>query len=216
MVEPRDDTRITAQDALRDPWLARAQSQRRPLAPVVGVENRQPNSGYHQQAEPPVTRHITDPNLVQSQQHLQREAYEKERRIKSLEQKVSGLQDALSAATTNRPGPLAVNTRCRYYSGTYGWLPGWVQGMNENNGTFNLDVRQHAAPDKMCPPERANDENDVWSIGTWVWYQSTSLSNMLPGVVTGYNPSDNTYNLDIREHAAIDRIRARIGNSSSP
>jgi hypothetical protein len=217
MVDPREDKRITAEDALKDPWLAQAQSQRRPLAPVVGVENRQHNVGYPQQAQQPgLSRHVTDPNLVQSQQRLQHEALEKERRIKSLEHKVSGLQDALTAAATNRAGPLAVNTRCRYYSGTYGWLPGFVQGINEKSGTFNLDVRQHAAPDKMCPPERANDENDAWPNGTWVWYQSTSLANMLPGVVTGYNSNDNTYNLDIREHAAIDRIRARIGPGAPP
>jgi len=220
MVEPNDDRRITAQDALKDHWLANAQSLRRPLAPVTGVENRQPNTGYPPQGQPGVTRNITDPNQIQSQQRLLAEAQEKERRIKSLEHKVSGLQDALSAAATNRVGPLPVNTRCRYYSGTYGWLPGFVQCVNEHIGTFNLDVRQQAAPDKICPPERATDENDVWPNGTWVWYQSTSLSvrgqSSLPGVVTGFNPNDNTYNLDVREHAAIDRIRARLGSGSPP
>jgi hypothetical protein len=88
-----------------------------------------------------------------------------------------------------------------------------VVGMNEQDGTFNLDVRQHAAPNNMSPIDKPTCNEDIWPAGTWVTYES-GTHGLLPGLVQSHNPADGTYNLDVREHAPVDRMRARIGDGS--
>merc|ERR1719291_430315 len=93
-----------------------------------------------------------------------------------------------------------------------------VQGYNESDGTYNLDVRQHAALDKISPTGTSLSE--AWPPGTLATYHSASVNYWLPAVVVSFNESDSTYNLDVRDHADIDRIRARIhdrpGDESTP
>jgi hypothetical protein len=232
MVQPDPEKRISAQDAIRDSWFEYHQDaiRRNPSR----RQTKQSNDGYPQQA-PPV-----DPSAHVLKQAKQ-EAYEKDRRIKSLEQKVTALQqqkidqDAQSVAPAFEPPEIkrgatrAVNEstgssskgfvlrpglRCRYYSSSYGWMLATVQSTNADDSTFNLDMRQHAAPQNIAPPDRPEAEMDYWPNGTMVFYQSTTYTiskEGLPAVITGFNAVDFTYNLDIRDHAQIDRIRARIG-----
>lgn len=223
MVEPKESARITARDALKDPWLAQVQRHTERKATVdpsrMADALKPSNAGYPQQAQKDV-------------KVAQQEAMEKDRRIKSLEQKVNGLQDALQQQSNPghpqaaapppmlhhvdaRPvGALRPGLRCRYYSNSYGWMLGTVQSINNSDGTFNLDIRQHADPQNIAPPDRPEAECDYWPNGTAVFYQSSSYSSYaqgLPAQITGFNAFDATYNLDIRDHAAIDRIRARLG-----
>merc|ERR1719362_2479691 len=59
-----------------------------------------------------------------------------------------------SAATSSggspvRQGYLRKGLKCRYESGTYGWMSAVVQGFNESDCTYNLDVRDHADLDRI-------------------------------------------------------------------
>jgi len=113
------------------------------------------------------------------------------------------------AGTTD--GLLPRGIRCRYESGTYGWMAAVVQGYNEADGTYNLDVRQHAALDKISPTAEVGAA-EAWPPGTLAAYHSASVNQWLPAVVTSFNETDGTYNLDVRDHADLDRIRARVSD----
>mmetsp|Transcript_5712 Transcript_5712/g.15709 ORF Transcript_5712/g.15709 Transcript_5712/m.15709 type:complete len:847 (+) Transcript_5712:128-2668(+) len=106
-------------------------------------------------------------------------------------------------------------SKCRYESGTYGWIPAVIKGYNESDGTYNLDVKPHAPSDKIAPTGEVSAA-EAWPAGTLAFYLSSSASRWLPAVVVSFNESDGTYNLDVRDHADIDRIRARTDKSSKP
>jgi len=108
-------------------------------------------------------------------------------------------------------GQLRSGLRCRYESGTYGWMEAVVQGYNESDGTYNLDVRQHAALDKISPTATVSAA-EAWPPGTLTAYHSATVNQWLPAVVVSFNETDSTYNLDVRDHADLDRIRARAGD----
>jgi serine/threonine protein kinase len=218
MVQPNAASRMTAEDSLKNPWLRRMRRDSKSQPPAEAPASVQqmrpsvsgpPNGGYPQQAK--VSSQAMAQAAAASAQSRQ-EYEEAQRRIRSLESKNVALQNALITAKSSRPGPLRVGLRCRYYSPTYGWMTGMVQGMNDQDGTYNLDCRQHAAPDKISPPDKPTCNDDIWPPGTWVCYESSSMGTYLPGVITGWNQNDCTYNLDVREHAAMDKIRARIGD----
>mmetsp|Transcript_24276 Transcript_24276/g.76322 ORF Transcript_24276/g.76322 Transcript_24276/m.76322 type:complete len:556 (-) Transcript_24276:101-1768(-) len=109
---------------------------------------------------------------------------------------------------------LQVGTRCRYNSSSWsGWMPAVVQGFNESDSTYNLDVRQHAKPENISP---ASDvpASEAWPPGTLVHYESSTVRHWLPAVirsfVEGTNGGEGTYNLDVRECAQVDRMRLRL------
>jgi len=104
-------------------------------------------------------------------------------------------------------GNMMPGTFCRYESGTYGWMNAIIQDYNSSDCTYDLDVRRHAPLDKISP---ATDVTDVWPRGTPVFYLSTTVNQWLPALVVSFNEGDSTYNLDVRDHADVDRIRARI------
>jgi len=121
-----------------------------------------------------------------------------------------------SAATSSggspmRQGYLRKGLKCRYESGTYGWMSAVVQGFNDSDSTYNLDVRQHAALDKVSPVAEITAP-EAWPPGTLASYLSTSANQWLAAVVVSFNESDGTYNLDVRDHADLDRIRARVSD----
>jgi serine/threonine protein kinase len=233
MVEPAVERRITAEDALRDRWLADLKRRASTTSVRSGEATPQGRQTANSAVQPEVARrpsasdnaaqfHLQQQQLVQQQAAAK--AAEDQQRIRSLERKITQLQQEQPAqnalplvppktSVPQKGGVLRPGLRCRYQSGSWGWMPGFVQSTNDQDGTFNLDVRQHAVPEKIAPIDQPSEQNDVWPNGTWVWYQSTSMANSLPGVILGYNAGDNTYNLDVREHAAIDRIRARIGET---
>lgn len=107
---------------------------------------------------------------------------------------------------------LPVGMKCRYNSSSWqGWMPAVVQSFNESDGTYNLDVRPHARPENISPALVAAAE--AWQPGTLVHYESSSVMHWLPAVVKSYNEGktgqEGSYNLDVRDCAALDRIRPR-------
>jgi len=112
-------------------------------------------------------------------------------------------------------GILERGTRCRYCSARYGWMPAVVQGFNESDGTYNLDVRDHARLRDMSP-DSGVAAAEAWPAYTLVHYQSETLSTWLPAMVRSFNEpkagiSEGSYNLDVRDFASAERIRPRLG-----
>lgn len=106
-------------------------------------------------------------------------------------------------------------TRCRYYSARYGWMSAVVQSFNESDGTYNLDVRDHARLRDMSPDSSVSAA-EAWPAYTLVHYQSETLSTWLPAMVRSFNEpkagvSEGSYNLDVRDFASVERIRPRLG-----
>merc|ERR1719476_435914 len=82
---------------------------------------------------------------------------------------------------------LQVGARCRYNSSSWqGWMPAVVQGFNESDGTYNLDVRPHARPENISPAADVGPA-EAWPAGTLVHYESSSVRHWLPAVVRSYN-----------------------------
>jgi len=109
-------------------------------------------------------------------------------------------------------GALPSGARCRYNSSSYTqWMPAAVTGFNDKDGTYNLDVRQHARLENISPaPDVPLAE--AWPPGTLVFYESSSMRHWLPAVIRSYseNGGEGTYTLDVRDGANCDRIRPRI------
>jgi len=123
---------------------------------------------------------------------------------------VEVLPDTVERSPTTMPqglGNMMPGTLCRYESGTYGWINAIIQDYNNSDCTYDLDVRRHAPLDKISP---ATDARDKWPRGTPVFYLSATVNQWLPALVVSFNDGDKTYNLDVRDHADLDRIRARI------
>merc|ERR1719160_1927608 len=108
-------------------------------------------------------------------------------------------------------GRLPPGTKCQYWSASYStkW-PARVQQYHADDGTYSLDIRQHAAVENIFPDPQAS-AGEAWPPGTHVQYQSNSFNQLVPAKVLSYNePADGregTYNLDIRQCAQVDRIR---------
>lgn len=133
--------------------------------------------------------------------------------------------------TTLMPAPrlLVPGTKCRYEpssSSKFSFIPAMVQSFNDLDSTYNLDCRPHADPYRISPAKDISCEQ-AWPRGTLVHYKSEQREKQggvqppLPAVVKSFNESDQTYNLDIRDHADCDRIRIRVitregGPSSEP
>lgn len=137
--------------------------------------------------------------LLKEQMHLKQTTRPLPERAASME--------ALPEADEQTLGHMMPGTLCRYESGTYGWMNAIVQEYNSSDCTYDLDVRRHAPLDKISP---ATDARDIWPRGTPVFYLSATVNQWLPALVVSFNEGDNTYNLDVRDHADLDRIRARI------
>merc|ERR1711933_585009 len=63
--------------------------------------------------------------------------------------------------------------------------------------------------DQMRAP-KTTDHQRAWPPGTKVEYESPSMAQWIPALVHQFNPSDMTYNLDVRDHAACERVRPRL------
>merc|ERR1712032_623720 len=98
--------------------------------------------------------------------------------------------------------PLPVGTRCRYNSSSWSsWMPAVVQGFNETDVTYNLDVRQHAQLENISPDPDAS-ASESWPPGTLVHYESSTVRHWLPSVIRSFNKAgqpgeEGTYNLDV-------------------
>jgi len=236
MVQPDPTRRMTAEEALKDPWLVRNRRRNsKDLTPQAGppvqgapqaqtVKPQGAGAGAGAGAFPAAKQQPGPKTMqnLQQMQMMQQQTDEAQRKIRSLEVKNAELQNHLVTAKAKnivpqalaRPGPLRIGLKCRYFSPSYGWLNGIVQGINDQDGTFNLDIRQHATTDKISPfADSPSSVDDIWPPGTLVAYESSQWG-FVPAVVTGFNSNDNTYNLDLREHASVEKIRARIGEGN--
>merc|ERR1712203_717120 len=77
---------------------------------------------------------------------------------------------SVAQAQVQRPNAktlvLPVGLKCRYESQTHGgWLPCKICGVNEIDGTYNLDIRGNAPAEKIAP---AAIEQDI-SGSSFVW-----------------------------------------------
>mmetsp|Transcript_120829 Transcript_120829/g.287046 ORF Transcript_120829/g.287046 Transcript_120829/m.287046 type:complete len:675 (-) Transcript_120829:15-2039(-) len=118
---------------------------------------------------------------------------------------------------TSAPRLLCRGLRCRYEpssSSKFAFIPAVVDGYNDMDCTYNLDVRPHADPYRISPAQDVSAEQ-AWPRGTLVFYKSEQMEKQgaaapMAAVILSFNESDQTYNLDIREHADCDRIRVRV------
>mmetsp|Transcript_58023 Transcript_58023/g.92184 ORF Transcript_58023/g.92184 Transcript_58023/m.92184 type:complete len:551 (+) Transcript_58023:90-1742(+) len=111
-------------------------------------------------------------------------------------------------------GRLPPRCKVRYHSSSYpGWLDAFVESYNEANGTYNLNIRPHAAAVSISPDPKASAA-EAWPAGTLVSYQSSSANRMLDATIVSYvvgvGGENGSYNLDLREQADVERIRPRI------
>eukprot|EP00440_Ansanella_granifera_P033979 gb/GFBE01036859.1/.p1 GENE.gb/GFBE01036859.1/~~gb/GFBE01036859.1/.p1 ORF type:complete len:711 (+),score=113.62 gb/GFBE01036859.1/:1-2133(+) len=145
------------------------------------------------------------------EQHRQKEMEMSQFRAQAAQQVAFSVQPEVSRNMSGRL--LTPGTKCRYEptsSDQYGMLPAIVESFNESDGTFNLDVRPHADPNRI-KPSRDVTSAEAWPRGVLVSYYSEQAAKWLPAVVKSFNDSDGTYNLDVREHADCERIRLRSG-----
>lgn len=118
--------------------------------------------------------------------------------------------DSGRSAKGEDSGLLPPGVKCRYESGSYGWMETYVKRYNPEDCTYDLNVREHAALDKIAPLSGVQAA-EAWPPGTLTVYRSASAGeSWLPAVVNSFNVSDGTYNLDVRDHADVDRIRVRV------
>jgi len=114
-------------------------------------------------------------------------------------------------------GLLPPAIRVRYNSSSAKcWLNATVHGFNENDGTYNLDVRQHADLTNISPDPTVKTA-EAWPPGSLVVYHSSSANRWLDAVVISFVENSNgsgLYNLDLRECAEADRIRPRVTSTS--
>jgi len=71
---------------------------------------------------------------------------------------------------------------------------------------------QHAKLENISPAPDV-PASEAWPPGTLVHYESSSVKQWLPAVIQSFNENlssgEGTYNLDVRECAAVDRMRPR-------
>mmetsp|Transcript_50613 Transcript_50613/g.117525 ORF Transcript_50613/g.117525 Transcript_50613/m.117525 type:complete len:255 (+) Transcript_50613:249-1013(+) len=157
--------------------------------------------------------HAQNERLLQRELLLRRTEHEK-RQLEQLAVRAGTAEQAKAADSpvcdelSMRTGQLLPGMKCRYVSGTYGWMPAVVQNYNQASSTYNLDVRQHAALDKIAPAADVS-ACEAWPPGTLAAYHSVSVNQWLPAVVMSFNEADSTYNLDVRDHADPERMRVR-------
>lgn len=120
---------------------------------------------------------------------------------------------------------LPPQTKCKYEPtahNQYGVLPAWIESFNDSDGTYNLNVKPHANPNRVMPSDEIT-ASEAWPRGTLVWYYSERAANWLPARIASFNDSDSTYNLaqdspgnlDLRQHANCEFIRLRLDQRST-
>lgn len=91
------------------------------------------------------------------------------------------------------------------------WSPATVQEVDSQDGSFAIVTasgqRLNKVPSEML--RAPADAVSAWPPGTAVAYESTSLKAWLPAVVLSFNADQGTYNLDVRDGAAPERVRPR-------
>lgn len=224
LVEPDVSRRASAEEARSDPWIAsRAAPGGGPDARTEyrrGPLEKGPSGSPRAQGWWPFKDENAQPNQVggESEAELQKriQALERQVRMQHEHQEsqfdaLVGFREALKEQGAG-DGVLRSGARCRYNSSSYTqWMPAVVTGFNDRDGTYNLDVRQHARLENISPAPDA-PPSEAWPPGTLVFYESSSMRHWLPAVIRSYseNGGEGTYTLDVRDGANCDRIRPRL------
>jgi serine/threonine protein kinase len=137
----------------------------------------------------------------------------------ALSRRMTDLQPGMKVPMTSLTGVVAdgklpPSLKVRYNSASAKcWLTAQVISFNDLDGTYNLDVRQHADVSNISPdPSVKRDE--AWPPQTLVSYHSSSAGRWLDAIIVSYAEGTGglmgTYNLDCRECAEVERIRPRL------
>eukprot|EP00406_Dinophysis_acuminata_P012534 CAMPEP_0179228688 /NCGR_PEP_ID=MMETSP0797-20121207/9954_1 /TAXON_ID=47934 /ORGANISM="Dinophysis acuminata, Strain DAEP01" /LENGTH=500 /DNA_ID=CAMNT_0020935747 /DNA_START=102 /DNA_END=1604 /DNA_ORIENTATION=- len=231
LVEPDVTRRASAEAARKDAWLLQPPSAPRTPTPRSASFAATPTKAGSQQdqAETEAKLHKRI-EALEVQVKIQQEQNESQwealvhgtKVIQQLKEKhksparpgANEVEAHTPAAVAPPSSVLKAGVKCRYNSSTFsGWVPAVVQGFNEMDATYNLDVRDHARIEQISPAPNV-PAPDAWPPGTLVYYESSSAKNWLPAVVLSFSASagsgaEGTYNLDLRENAKVDRIRPR-------
>lgn len=173
MMERDPQKRISSKDALRRPWLmqsialAAADAAR---APDSGIAPREASGGSQQ------AHQQSDAELARRNAQLQCELDDKNAKLKEAEVREFVLTEIVCQETPNldmtlRPaepqrGVLQPGCKCCYWSSSKGcWIPAVVQKFHATDGTYSLDVREHAPVELISPrPDVTAKEADRKSV----------------------------------------------------
>lgn len=254
LVDPNPSSRLTAPNAMRDPYIGAA-IRAAPPQNMNGARRPSRDSGPQAQPAPqnvekrPQDKSNADPGVPFPAQAPANGGYPapqgnggqessqwwpfptpkavhdalfaKDQEVEAGQQKIASLERKLEKAqaqlhensfvppmqggsgeTWIRPG-----LKCRYFS-SKGWINGCIKKFNESDATVDLDVKREVPLEKVSPTAAVTFE-EAWPAGMLVKYESVSMSTWLPAVVVSFNTDDGTYNLDVRDHATVEKIRLR-------
>jgi len=127
---------------------------------------------------------------------------------------VTGRVPMTSVTGANFGGKMPPSMKVRYNSSSAKqWLNASVGSFNDIDGTYDLDLRPHAALTNISPDPNVS-ASQAWPPGSSVSYHSSSAGRWLDAVIVsfieGAGGTAGTYNLDLRECAEVDRIRPRV------
>jgi len=233
LVEPDVKRRASAEEARADPWIGAK------AVPAGGIDTRLggtrvPSGSPRARSWWAVKDENAQPNQGEPDAELQKRIQALEKQVKiqhehseSQFDALVGLKEVMQQLYDDAGAPLMGTARlkqlpsssalpsglrCRYNSSSYTqWMPAVVTGFNDGDGTYNLDVRQHARLENISPAPDA-PASEAWPPGTLVFYESSSMRHWLPAIVQSYkeNGGEGTYTLDVRDGAICDRIRPRL------
>eukprot|EP00929_Paragymnodinium_shiwhaense_P051870 TRINITY_DN26035_c0_g1_i1.p1 TRINITY_DN26035_c0_g1~~TRINITY_DN26035_c0_g1_i1.p1 ORF type:complete len:750 (+),score=165.07 TRINITY_DN26035_c0_g1_i1:149-2398(+) len=111
------------------------------------------------------------------------------------------------------PRPLAAGTKCSYSTFTgLGLREAVIRGINEEDGSYQLDIAARAAPERLSPRLVADPAN-AWPRNTAVYYKSSN--GCRAAVIRSYDAKHMRYRLDIKDSAPATAITARKLRRSS-
>lgn len=139
---------------------------------------------------------------------------ESDRRRKPTIDVTGGRVPMTSVTGANFGGKLPPSMKVRYNSSSAKqWLNASVGSFNDIDGTYDLDLRPHAALTNISPDPNVS-ASQAWPPGSSVSYHSSSAGRWLDAVIVSFiegpGGTAGTYNLDLRECAEVDRIRPRV------
>jgi hypothetical protein len=215
LVEPNAGARITAQEALATPWLQEAAENMRERYGKENLPQQGANNAPRITAQAQKELHHKNHALI-AQLEDQEAALRVSRQREKLLLDMMGDKGREAPKTLCAPktqGRLARGTTCRYWSTRQrSWFYATIERCNEDDGTYDLDVKARVPLCHITPRSDAKLE-EAWPRGTHVTYKSTSSGKDVPAVVISFKvgaKGEGTYNLDVRDGAEVSRISPRI------
>lgn len=224
MLDKHPASRITAQEALEAPWLLRHSRE----APTPNAQDNRAKKQLDLDAKEATELAAREKKLHYQNSALQAKLDDQQAQIDVSKQRERILLEmvgekkcqapkTLCAPSASAQGRLPNGAKCRYWSASQKtWLQATVSKFNEDDGTYDLNVKARASLANIAPRSDVQAE-EAWPRGTFVSYRSSSSGKEVPAVIISFQvpaAGPSTYNLDVRDGAEVDRIRARIGKIS--